>query len=152
VQEIIEEGLKVHDLGGTREERFQVVASVLADVELEPEMAHRYPHEFSGGQRQRIAIARAIVLRPQLLILDEPTSALDMTIQAQIITLLRELQRKYRMTYLFISHDLRVVRALADHVVVMQHGRIVEAGPARQVFTSPSQPYTRTLFRAALLP
>ena len=115
-------------------------------------MAHRYPHEFSGGQRQRIAIARAIVLRPQMLILDEPTSALDMTIQAQIITLLRELQRKYRMTYLFISHDLRVVRALADHVVVMRHGRIVEAGPARQVFTSPDQDYTRTLFRAALLP
>ena len=152
VQEIIEEGLKVHDLGGSREERFQLVASALADVELEPEMAHRYPHEFSGGQRQRIAIARAIVLRPQLLILDEPTSALDMTIQAQIITLLRELQHKYRMTYLFISHDLRVVRALADHVVVMQHGRIVEAGPARQIFTAPSQPYTRTLFRAALLP
>jgi len=152
VQEIIEEGLKVHDLGGNREERFRLVASALADVELEPEMAHRYPHEFSGGQRQRIAVARAIVLRPQLLILDEPTSALDMTIQAQIITLLRELQRKYRMTYLFISHDLRVVRALADHVVVMQHGRIVEAGPARQIFTSPSQPYTQTLFRAALLP
>jgi microcin C transport system ATP-binding protein len=150
VQEIIEEGLKVHKLGGNREERFKLVAAILEDVELEAEMAHRYPHEFSGGQRQRIAIARAIVLRPRLLILDEPTSALDMTIQAQIIKLLRDLQRKYRMTYLFISHDLRVVQALADYVVVMQHGRIVEAGPAREIFSSPSQPYTQTLFRAAL--
>ena len=150
VQEIIEEGLKVHRLGGNRQERFALVASILKDVELEPEMAHRYPHEFSGGQRQRIAIARAIVLRPRLLILDEPTSALDMTIQAQIIALLRDLQRKYRMTYLFISHDLRVVRALADYVAVMQHGRIVEAGPAREIFSSPGQPYTQTLFRAAL--
>ena len=150
IQEIIEEGLQVHRVGGSRDERFRLVAETLTEVELEPEMAHRYPHEFSGGQRQRIAIARAIVLKPRLLILDEPTSALDMTIQAQIIDLLRQLQRKYRMTYLFISHDLRVVRALADQVVVMQHGRIVEAGPAREIFAAPAQPYTRTLFRAAL--
>jgi microcin C transport system ATP-binding protein len=150
VQEIIEEGLQVHGLGGSRADRFRIVADTLAEVELEPDMAHRYPHEFSGGQRQRIAIARAIVLKPRLLILDEPTSALDMTIQAQIISLLRQLQRKYRMTYLFISHDLRVVRALADQVVVMRHGRIVEAGPAREVFEAPAQPYTRELFRAAL--
>ena len=150
VQEIIEEGLKVHNLGGSRQERFDLVAKTLEEVDLEPEMAYRYPHEFSGGQRQRIAIARAIVLKPRLLILDEPTSALDMTIQAQIIELLRSLQDKYQMTYLFISHDLRVVRALADYVAVMQHGRIIEAGPAREIFSSPGQPYTQTLFKAAL--
>jgi microcin C transport system ATP-binding protein len=112
-------------------------------------MARRYPHEFSGGQRQRIAIARAIVLKPRLLILDEPTSALDMTIQAQIITLLKNLQEKYGITYLFISHDLRVVRSLAADIAVMQNGRVIESGKARQIFTNPRHRYTRELFRAA---
>lgn len=150
VQEIIEEGIRVHFPQTTRTERYQLVVGTLREVGLEDEMALRYPHEFSGGQRQRIAIARAIVLKPQFLILDEPTSALDVTIQGQIIELLLELQRKYTMTYLFISHDLRVVRALADYIGVMKNGRIVEAGPAQDIFTAPAQEYTRTLFEAAL--
>jgi microcin C transport system ATP-binding protein len=151
VQEIIEEGLRIHFPRASREERFQLVVDTLGEVGLEEEMAFRYPHEFSGGQRQRIAIARAIVLRPKLLILDEPTSALDVTIQGQIIDLLLQLQNRYGMTYLFISHDLRVIRALADYVAVMRHGRIIEAGPVRQIFTAPAQDYTRTLFAAALV-
>ena len=150
VNEIVSEGLKIHFRDQTREQRSEFVAATLAEVGLEPEMAFRYPHEFSGGQRQRIAIARAIVLRPRFLILDEPTSALDMTIQAQIIDLLKDLQQRYAMTYMFISHDLRVIRALSDQVAVMQHGRIVEAGPAAEIFSSPRQDYTKTLFRAAL--
>jgi microcin C transport system ATP-binding protein len=150
VHEIIEEGLNIHSPEATREERYQLVVDTLLEVGLEEEMAFRYPHEFSGGQRQRIAIARAIVLKPTFLILDEPTSALDVTIQGQIIELLLHLQRKYQMTYMFISHDLRVVRALADSIVVMQQGRIVEAGTAQEIFTSPAQEYTRTLFAAAL--
>lgn len=150
IQEIIEEGIKVHFPETTLVDRYQLVISTLREVGLEKEMAFRYPHEFSGGQRQRIAIARAIVLKPQFLILDEPTSALDVTIQGQIIELLLLLQRKYSMTYLFISHDLRVVRALADYIGVMQNGRIIEAGPAQDIFTAPVQAYTRTLFDAAL--
>jgi microcin C transport system ATP-binding protein len=146
---IVGEGLAVHNIGGNREERRLLVQQVLDEVGLEPEMADRYPHEFSGGQRQRIAIARAVILKPRFLILDEPTSALDMTIQAQIIDLLKELQRKYRMTYLFISHDLRVIRSLADEVAVMQNGKIVEAGPAAELFANPTHPYTRKLLAAA---
>ena len=150
VHEIIEEGLKIHTPEATGEQRYERVLDTLLEVGLEEEMAFRFPHEFSGGQRQRIAIARAIVLKPEFLILDEPTSALDVTIQGQIIDLLLDLQKKYQMTYMFISHDLRVVRALADYVAVMQHGRIVEAGPALEIFTSPGQEYTRRLFTAAL--
>ncbi len=150
VEQIVEEGMRVHGLGGTAHQRHKIVTETLIEVGLSPEMAYRYPHEFSGGQRQRIAIARAIVLKPRLLILDEPTSALDMTIQKQIIDLLLDLQQRYGMTYLFISHDLRVIRAMADQVAVMQHGRIVEAGPAREVFAAPKHAYTRRLFEAAL--
>ncbi len=150
VQEIIEEGLKIHRPETSREERYELVVEALGEVGLTEDMAFRYPHEFSGGQRQRIAIARVIILKPKLLILDEPTSALDVTIQGQIIDLLLKLQEKYGMTYMFISHDLRVVRALADYVAVMQHGKIIEAGPAQEIFTAPAQEYTKTLFAAAL--
>ncbi|MDP2106974.1 MAG: ATP-binding cassette domain-containing protein, partial [Desulfobulbaceae bacterium] len=127
------------------------IEETLLEVGLDPTMTSRYPHEFSGGQRQRIAIARAIILKPHFLMLDEPTSALDMTIQAQIIALLQDLQAKYQMTYLFISHDLRVIRALADDLAVMQKGKIVEQGPAEAIFSVPSHPYTKALLSAAFL-
>ena len=149
VEQIVGEGLGVHNIGGNREERRRLVHQSLAEVGLEPEMGERYPHEFSGGQRQRIAIARAVVLKPRFLILDEPTSALDMTIQAQIIDLLKDLQAKHRLTYLFISHDLRVIRALADEVAVMREGKIVESGPTAALFANPRHPYTRALLAAA---
>ena len=149
VFQIIEEGLTVHHIGQNRKDRRKIVEQVLEEVGLTAHMADRYPHEFSGGQRQRIAIARALVLQPKFIVLDEPTSALDMTIQAQIIDLLRNLQGKYGITYLFISHDLRVVRALADEVAVMKDGMIVESGPAHTVFSDPQHPYTKKLFSAA---
>ena len=149
IEQIISEGLEVHGLGGSRAERNQLVAEALEDVELDPAMANRFPHEFSGGQRQRLAIARAIILRPRLLILDEPTSALDVTIQKQVLDLLRGLQTRYNLTYIFITHDLRTGRSLADQVAVMRHGRIVESGPAATVFADPQDDYTRRLFRAA---
>jgi len=151
IEQIITEGLQVHGLGGTSAERQTLVEQALRDVELDPDTAGRFPHEFSGGQRQRIAIARAIILRPHLLILDEPTSALDMTIQKQIIELLKSLQERYQLTYIFITHDLRVVRSLADQVAVMRHGRIVESGPAAALFANPQDPYTQRLFNAAFL-
>jgi microcin C transport system ATP-binding protein len=150
IYQIIEEGLKIHFPELNSNQRNEKVFEGLREVGLEPEMAWRYPHEFSGGQRQRIAIARVIVLKPKLLILDEPTSALDVTIQAQIIQLLQDLQARYNMSYLFISHDLRVIRAISDYIAVMQHGRIVEAGPAREIFAAPEREYTKTLFAAAL--
>ena len=148
IEQVISEGLKVHRIGRNREERLAMVRQALEDVELEPDMAFRFPHEFSGGQRQRIAIARSIVLRPDLLILDEPTSALDMTIQAQVIDLLKKLQDRYGMTYMFITHDLRVIRSMADSLVVVRRGRIVEQGPAAEIFRDPQHPYTRRLFDA----
>jgi len=151
VEEIVAEGLKVHFPEINAEERHRMVIDALEEVGMESDMASRYPHEFSGGQRQRIAIARSIILRPKFLVLDEPTSALDMTIQAQIIELLLHLQKKYNLTYLFISHDLRVVRALADYIIIMQDGQIIESGAAEEIFTSPRQPYTRRLFEAALI-
>ncbi len=149
VGQIIAEGLGVHGTPPGKE-KGQMVAEILAEVGLDPRMAHRYPHEFSGGQRQRIAIARAMILRPKLVVLDEPTSALDMTVQVQIVELLRALQRKYGLAYLFISHDLRVVRALSHKVIVMKAGDIVEAGSGAEVFDAPRTEYTRELLRAAL--
>jgi microcin C transport system ATP-binding protein len=148
-EQIISEGLKVHNIGKDKKDRQRMVFETLLEVGLEEDMASRYPHEFSGGQRQRIAIARAIALKPKFLVLDEPTSALDMTIQAQIIQLLQNLQERYSMTYLFVSHDLRVIRTMADEVAVMQNGKIVEAGPAADVFNNPQHPYTNSLFTAA---
>jgi len=149
IAQIIEEGLQVHNMGGNRAERRALIDQVLEEVGLDPRSGERYPHEFSGGQRQRIAIARALVLRPRLVVLDEPTSALDMSVQAQIVDLLRDLQARYRLAYLFISHDLRVVRALSDEVMVMRAGRVVEQGSTTAIFARPQEPYTRALMAAA---
>jgi microcin C transport system ATP-binding protein len=150
VEQIIEEGLLIHKLGGSGAERRALVARALDDVGLDGSVQDRYPHEFSGGQRQRIAIARALVLNPRLLVLDEPTSALDVSVQVQIVKLLLDLQARFQMAYLFISHDLRVVRALANDLIVMKDGKVVEAGPAKRVFANPEAPYTRALISAAL--
>ena len=147
--QIIAEGLSVHRLDEGRDPR-ALVAEIMAEVGLDPATMERYPHEFSGGQRQRIAIARAMILRPKVVVLDEPTSALDMTVQVQIVELLRALQRRYGLAYLFISHDLRVVRALAHKVIVMKAGDVVEAGPADAIFDAPATAYTRELMAAAL--
>ncbi|TPJ27719.1 ABC transporter ATP-binding protein [Mesorhizobium sp. B2-7-2] len=149
VSEIIEEGLKIHEPKLSADQRDDKVVAVLKEVGLDPETRHRYPHEFSGGQRQRVAIARAMVLNPRFVMLDEPTSALDMSVQAQVVDLLRSLQAKHNLAYLFISHDLKVVRALANDVIVMRNGRIVEAGPSEQIFSSPQTDYTRALMAAA---
>ena len=149
VAEIIAEGLGVHGLDAGKDRR-QMVAEIMSEVGLDPATMDRYPHEFSGGQRQRVAIARAMILRPKLVVLDEPTSALDMTVQVQIVDLLRDLQQKYGLAYLFISHDLKVVRALSHKVMVMQAGDVVEAGDRDAVFDNPQTEYTRTLMAAAL--
>jgi microcin C transport system ATP-binding protein len=149
VGEIVGEGLSVHGIGGNGDEREARIVEALSEVGLDPDDRFRYPHEFSGGQRQRISIARAIALKPQLIILDEPTSALDVSVQAQIVDLLRELQDRHGLSYLFISHDLKVVRALADEVIVLQDGRTVESGPAERIFQSPKTAYTRALIAAA---
>ncbi len=149
-QQIIEEGLRVHYPEVTKEERRSQVRDVMAEVGLDPDHLERYPHEFSGGQRQRISIARAMVLKPRFVVLDEPTSALDMSVQAQIVDLLRDLQKAHNLGYLFVSHDLKVVRALANWLIVMRDGEIVEQGPADEVFDRPKDPYSRALFAAAL--
>ncbi len=146
--EIIAEGLGVHGVDPGRDPT-GMVAEIMAEVGLDPAMMHRYPHEFSGGQRQRIAIARAMILRPKLVVLDEPTSALDMTVQVQIVDLLRALQRKWGLAYIFISHDLRVIRAMAHKVIVMKQGDVVEAGVAEALFSAPQSEYTRALLAAA---
>ena len=149
VGDIVAEGLSVHQRALSAEEREERVVRALSDVGLDPETRFRYPHEFSGGQRQRISIARAAVLEPNFVVLDEPTSALDMLFQAQMVDLLRELQRKRDLTYMFISHDLRVVASLASHLIVMRQGKVVEEGQASQLFKSPKSDYTRALFAAA---
>ena len=148
VAEIIAEGLGVHGVDPGRDRR-DMVSEVMTEVGLDPAWMDRYPHEFSGGQRQRIAIARAMILRPKLLILDEPTSALDMTVQVQIVELLRDLQKAYGLAYIFISHDLRVVRALSHRVMVMKQGDVVEEGTGDQIFDAPQHPYTQSLLNAA---
>ncbi len=151
IGQIIEEGLLVHQLGGDSQERRDIIGKALVEVGLQADMQDRYPHEFSGGQRQRIAIARALVLKPRLIILDEPTSALDRTVQSQRIDLLRDLQARYQLSYLFISHDLAVVRALSHDLMVMKDGEVVEQGPAHHVFSQPEHPYTQRLLEAAFL-
>jgi len=149
VGQIVAEGLKVHGLGTDGETRERMIVDALKEVGLDPDSRFRYPHEFSGGQRQRIAIARAMVLKPKVVVLDEPTSALDMSVQAQIVDLLRDLQDRHNLAYLFISHDLRVVRALADDVIVMKDGRVVEQGPSADIFDRPKAAYTQALMKAA---
>ena len=149
VSDIIEEGLWVHHPGLSKATREQRVVDALTDVGLDPETRHRYPHEFSGGQRQRIAVARALVLEPTFIVLDEPTSALDMLIQSQMVDLLRDLQKRHDLTYMFISHDLRVVAALSSRLLVLRHGKMVEEGAAAELFKAPKTDYTRALFAAA---
>jgi microcin C transport system ATP-binding protein len=149
VGQIIGEGLSVHGLGKDEAEREQMIIEALEEVYLDPDTRHRYPHEFSGGQRQRIAIARAMILKPRFVVLDEPTSALDMSVQAQIVDLLRELQARHKLAYLFISHDLKVIRAMSDEVMVMRDGQVVEHRPADEIFDNPRAPYTRALMAAA---
>jgi microcin C transport system ATP-binding protein len=149
VGQIIEEGLIIHKLVSDPKERRRMIGEILVEVGLDAEFQDRYPHEFSGGQRQRIAIARAMILKPRFVILDEPTSALDMSVQAQIVALLRSLQDRHNLAYLFVSHDLKVVRALADELIVMRRGKVVEQGPSAEIFANPRQPYTRALMAAA---
>ena len=149
VGDIVGEGLSVHEPGISDEARDARVAEALAETGLDPETRHRYPHEFSGGQRQRIAIARAMVLKPKFVMLDEPTSALDMSVQAQVVELLRDLQMKHQLAYLFISHDLKVVRALANDIIVMRNGKVVETGTSKELFANPREDYTKALLAAA---
>jgi microcin C transport system ATP-binding protein len=150
IGDIVAEGLDIHHLTASRAEREHRVVDVLQEVGLDPSTRHRYPHEFSGGQRQRVAIARAMILKPSFVVLDEPTSALDMSVQAQIVDLLRELQERHSLAYMFISHDLRVIKALSHYVIVMKNGRAVEQGLAAEIFASPREEYTKSLLAAAL--
>jgi microcin C transport system ATP-binding protein len=149
IGQIVAEGLTVHARELDRSQRDARVADILREVGLDPDARHRYPHEFSGGQRQRIAIARALILKPELLVLDEPTSALDRSIQHQVLELLRDLQQRYNLTYVFISHDLKLVRSISHHLLVMRHGKVVESGPTEQIFSAPRESYTRMLLDAA---
>ena len=152
VNQIVGEGLRIHEPEISEAERDQKVLEAITEVGLEPEMLERYPHEFSGGQRQRISIARALVLKPKLIVMDEPTSALDVSVQAQIVDLLRDVQKKYDLIYLFISHDLKVVKALAHHIVVMKEGLVIEQGEAASIFDNPQDIYTKELLNAAFMP
>ncbi len=149
IRQILEEGLIVNGIGGTAAARDKIVRQALNDVQMPQSCLDRFPHEFAGGQRQRLAIARAIALEPEFILLDEPTSALDLSIQAQIIDLLRDLRRKYGLSYLFISHDLKVVKALCHNTIVMQHGKVVESGPTDKVLNTPETDYTKRLVKAA---
>ena len=149
VGQIIGEGLEVHKLAPDPQAKRRLIEQALEEMGLPADSIDRYPHEFSGGQRQRIAIARALVLKPRFMVLDEPTSALDVSVQAQIVDLLRDIQARHHIAYLFISHDLRVIRALADDLVVMKDGKVVEAGPSAQLFASPRTDYTKALMAAA---
>jgi len=150
VGQIVSEGLLVHEPSLSARGRDQRAVEALREVQLDPSLRNRYPHEFSGGQRQRIAIARAIILKPSLVVLDEPPSALDRSVQKQIIALLRDLQAAHGLSYLFISHDLAVVRAMADYIIVMKAGKIVEEGPTEEIFDRPADGYTRALMAAAV--
>ena len=149
VGDIVGEGLDIH-MNLSKQERNEQIEQTMLEVELDPKYRFKYPHEFSGGQRQRIAIARSIILKPKFIILDEPTSALDRSIQIQIIDLLKSLQEKYNLTYLFISHDLKVIRAMSDIILVMQNGEMVEEGNAKSIFKKPKEEYTRELLSAAI--
>ncbi len=149
IGEIIGEGLQVHQPELSRKQRLDKVRDMLTEVELDPNTINRYPHEFSGGQRQRIAIARAVILNPKFILLDEPTSALDRSIQVTVVELLRNLQKKHQLSYLFISHDLSVVRAMSDRVLVMKQGEVVESGTAKQIFENPQTDYCKRLIAAA---
>ena len=150
VSQIIGEGLEIHRKDLDKNAREDLIVKALEEVDMDPKTRHRYPHEFSGGQRQRIAIARALVLKPKFIVLDEPTSALDVSVQAQIVDLLRSLQEKYKISYMFISHDLRVVKAMAHDLIVMKDGHVVEAGRANDIFENPQEEYTKNLLEAAL--
>ncbi|MDG2258564.1 MAG: ATP-binding cassette domain-containing protein, partial [Paracoccaceae bacterium] len=149
IRQILEEGLIVNDIGKNAAEREELIGQALDDVQMPRDAMQRFPHEFSGGQRQRLAIARAVVLQPEFILLDEPTSALDLSIQAQIIDLLRDLRAKHDLSYMFISHDLKVVKALCHNVMVMQHGDVIESGPTSQVLEAPKTDYTKRLVDAA---
>jgi len=150
IKQIIEEGLKIHFPHLSVKEREQKIVNVLLEVGLDESMLTRYPHEFSGGQRQRIAIARVVVLEPKLILLDEPTSALDVSVQKQVLSLLNDLQQNHNISYLFITHDLRVIRAMAHKVIVMRDGKIVEEGMTEELFEEPKEQYTKTLLQASL--
>ncbi|MEC9383014.1 MAG: ATP-binding cassette domain-containing protein, partial [SAR324 cluster bacterium] len=142
------EGLGIHNLEDQQNHQ-EIIVQALKEVDLDPELRHRYPHEFSGGQRQRIAIARALVLKPSFLVLDEPTSSLDRSVQSQVLELLRDLQNKYNLTYLFISHDLKIIQSLCHDIIVMKDGIAVESGPAGKILKQPQNPYTQSLLEAA---